>query len=170
MTLFWISALANRYLEKVAANAYKSYLAGKGVDVAGISSGSLLAAAPKSPNVGTFGQFNQTANKIGLQANPSLKVPKGPSGFGVIGSGIKAPKQKRLDAIKASGGTLQEALQNSAAAKKAGSGILGKALGFAKKKPLLAAGGAVAAGLAGAKLLSNHDNSSQPMYGGYPQY
>lgn len=162
--------MANRYLEKVAANAYKTFLAGKGVDVAGMSGAGLLAAAPKSVNTGTFSQFNQTANKIGLQASPNLKVPKGPRGFGMIGSGIKAPIRKRLDAIKASGGNLQGALQQGVAAKKAGSGLIGKALSFAKKKPLFAAGAALATGLAGAATLGNKDNGNQPMYGGYPQY
>lgn len=182
--------MANRYLEKVAANAYKSYLASKGTDVAGISSGSLLAAAPKSTSAGSFSQFGRTANRISALANPGFKPPPGPGKSLGIGSRVKAPmaikptNASRLAAIKNSGGTaingvtpkgtLQGALQASAAKKVEGAGmgrgLLGKALGFAKKNPLLAAGGAVAAGLAGTKLLNNNDNSSQPMYGGYPQY
>ena len=169
----------NQYLEKIAGNAYKNRLAAKGMNVEGISSQSLVSAIPAAKKPGSFGQMTQAANRIGKAANPKFNAgPKPSLGSRVrqmagVGPGISAGAQGKLTAMKTQGKTLGQTLQSHVAAKQAAGaaaqggakGILGKALGFAKKNPLMAAGGALAAGVGVGSMMGGR--KSEPQYGPY---
>ena len=185
--------MQNIYLEKIAANAYKRHLAGKGVNVEGISNQSLMAAAPASRSAGSFTKMDQAANRIGKKSIPGFKPMPKPSlasrvnkavGIGPVmkttGSVISEGALKRHDALHAQGKTLRDALhayvsakQKAQAAASSGvKGILGKATGLAKKHPLaVGAGavgaGAVAAGVAAKSLMSGKSPEPQIAYSQY---
>lgn len=165
----------NTYLEKIAANAYKAHLASKGVNVSGISNASLLAAGVPSKPKGTFSNMDNAANRIGKKSIPGFKPMPKPSissrinsaaGIGPVmkttGNAISEGALSRRATMAAQGTTLKDALHAHVSAKQAAGtaaqsgarGLLGKAVGLAKKHPLAAAavGGVAAAGAAGAAL------------------
>ncbi|HET8686052.1 MAG TPA: hypothetical protein VFM18_05230 [Methanosarcina sp.] len=167
--------MSNPYLEKVAANAYKRYLASKGQNVSGISNQSLLAAAPSSKSKGAFTGMSSKANKMGVM--PSVKpsvmsrvnqaTGRGPT-LSVTGSPLSMGAKARMAGLNESGKTLGDALKAHAMSKQTTSvasggvkGILGKAIGFAKKNPLLTAGAALAGGALAGSAMSR---KSQPSY------
>lgn len=176
--------MTNIYLEKVAqlglmekeaANAYKRFLASKGQDVAGISNQSLVAAIPAAKKPGTFSAMSQKANKAGVMpsAKPSItsRVNRAIAGGPSLSPGAAA----RQAAMKTTGQSLNSALQQHAASKAfaaktapgGAKGLLGKAMGLARRHPIAAAaGGALLAGVAAGRMSSGNSSPAQA-YGPY---
>ena len=176
--------MSNIYLEKVAmlglmekeaANAYKRYLASKGQDVTGISNQSLVAAIPAAKKPGAFSTMSQKANKAGVMpsAKPSVasRVNRAIAG----GPSLSAGAAARQATLKTTGQSLNSALQQHAAGKAfaaktapvGAKGLLGKAMGLARRHPIAAAsGGALLAGVAAGRLSSSNSSTSQA-YGPY---
>lgn len=161
----------NQYLEKIAANRHKQYMQAKGMNFDGITNQSIRAAYGHGDMTGTY---NAGDGKLGRKG-----------GFMGIGSKVDPTKKTYTGATKvtgdsfAAGPNLQQRLKahrtgkaQAAAAEAAkplsekARGLVSKALSFAKANPLKAAGGVLAAGVAGKMMLGN----SQPQYQSYNQY
>ena len=156
----------NKYLVKVA-NRLKDHLKEKGQNVEGISSSSLNAKLPPSKDAGSFGGMSNKARKLGDDLTPKQGfASKFQKAIGQTqgSAGAKA----RKEGLNQSGKTLNDALKSHAQARaarevdvasKAGKGFLPKAIGFVKKNPLLASGGALASGLLAGKAFGKSDPS-----------
>lgn len=161
----------NKYLEKIAANRGKEFLQGKGIS---FGDSRLGGASNASINASHF----NTAPSALFNTGDKITTP-GRSGFLGLGkkpsTTINAGVTKATGDTLASGKTLGQRLAGyktlkATQASTTKPGILSKALGFVKKNPLLAAGGALAGGLALGGKIGHTDQLQQIDYQPYTGY
>lgn len=173
----------NKYLEKLASmdkealSATKRYAAGIGMNVDGISSGSLVASLNESMDPGSFSRMNTKANQINKRVNPGYKATSKPSlrsrALRMMNGGkpvMSREAANRLQDLKAHGVSVNDAVRAHAKAKAEAEasgtarGILRRARGFVKKNPMISAGLALGGGLLAGKAMSGNSQDSAQYY------
>lgn len=179
--------MENKYLEKIASTALSRYVDKNSLPGSGRNGEPAMGAAqlnkaytgatPKGPVLsgGTVQVSKKqllTGRTIGMRNVPNTatrmsgdSLAAGPSLSQRLANHKKGLPHQSLGPATSIPGAKPPIPTKAPIAK---GGLLNRALGFVKRNPVLAAGGALAGGVAAGRLLSSR--KSEPTQGGYPQY
>lgn len=156
--------MSNKYLEKVAANAFKSRMQAQGHDFTGMTNAQVANNHRLGGSTGdSLGKGNLqdrlSTRKAGnfVPDNKTVQLPRG-----VVKQKTGGLFSKTVSKVESSTGgvTANSAMRTTVkpAAATGMKGLLGKGVSLIKKNPLLAAGGALVAGAVGHKAMSGSSN------------